>query len=173
MLAILLYMDADQCSSPRRLVVRYAVAESMQINLDPALVQHPYPISHYWYHCALTQCQIDLHFTAKCKKLHLLYSNSLPVSLNKIWLGHKIYPYAGLDKPLGLQEFEDPRISRQSARRWQGLNAEDIAGTNFFWVNLKAILRPEGLCQWKITIQPSGIETAAFWLVVQFLKATV
>ena len=29
-------------------VVRYAVAENMQINLEPAVVQHPYPIYHYW-----------------------------------------------------------------------------------------------------------------------------
>jgi hypothetical protein len=85
------------------------------VNVEPALVQHPYSISHYWYHHAITHCQIDLHFTARCKKLHILYSNSLPVSLNKIWLSHKSYPYTGLGRPLGLQEVEDPRISRQSA----------------------------------------------------------
>jgi len=44
-LPILLYLVADQCSSPRRLVVRNAVAGNKQINLEPALVQHPYPIN--------------------------------------------------------------------------------------------------------------------------------
>jgi len=40
MLAILLYMGADQSSSPRRLVNRYAVAENMQINPYPANVEN-------------------------------------------------------------------------------------------------------------------------------------
>ena len=38
------------------------------------------------------------------------------------------------------------------------------------WVDPSATVRPEGLCQWKMPMTPTGNEPATFWLVVQYFN---
>ena len=90
-------------------------------------------------------------------------------------------PIKGLDRPWGFQEdkapiFQDSRhmkVVRLSALRTGRFHPRKYAWYSFLLEaesTPRAIVRPEGLCQWKIRITPSGIETATFRLVVQCLN---
>ena len=97
------------------------------------------------------------------------------------WHYCKGAPIRGLNSPWGFQEVEAPRfqdnqlikVVRLLALCTGHLYPQEILLILISvrgWVNPRAIVQLEGLCQWKIPMTSSGIEPVTFWLVDQYLN---
>jgi hypothetical protein len=133
-----------------------------------------------WLYPSSWKVIVILQYALKGKGLLPLLNWHLLIYLGYLSHNDKSHPITGLDRPFGLQEVEGPTISRQSAQEgskvvshthWLFYPPGDIPCTHYVrsWVEPRAIVRLEGLSQWKIPTTPPRIEPATFWLVVQCL----
>jgi hypothetical protein len=123
--------------------------------------------------------QVWRHIAYRHSEMFRMTSNKLDIVRVFIWPTEFTRIKQNHYRPWGFQEVEAPRfqdsqhmkVVRLSAVRTGHPYPQEIFLISVRgWVNPSAIMRPEGLCQWKNPETPSGIDPTTLGFVAQCLN---
>jgi len=95
----------------------------------------------------------------------IFFSYSIPF---QAWTGSSVSERLRLPEYLDNQHMKVVRLSALSTGRLYPQKIPVVLISIRGWVGTRAIVRPKGLCQWKIPMTPNGIQIATFQLVAQW-----